>query len=112
MNGVNVRSNSLIRGSGSVRWSSGVGVGLVGGGGVSGGGVCWCGVSWCRVLWGLVGGCGVFLCFVFRCLVFRCGVSGLVVSIAGSGDGEESGDKEELIIENYIFQFYICLTSN
>ena len=59
-------------------------------------GVCWCGVSWRRVLWGLVGGCGVFRCFVFRCLVFRCGVSGLVVSIAGSGDGEESGDKEEL----------------
>ena len=29
-------------------------------------------------------------------LVSRCGVSGLVVSIAGGSDGEESGDKHEL----------------
>ena len=29
-------------------------------------------------------------------LVSRCGVSGLVVSTAGSGDGEKSGNNEEL----------------
>ena len=51
-------------------------------------------VSWHRVLGGLIGGCSVR-----RSSVFRCGVSGPIVSIAGSGNGEESGDKKQLELE-------------
>ena len=90
MNGVNVRSNSLIRGSGSVRWSSGVGVSLVGGGGV-----------------GCVGVSG----FVFGVLGLSCvfHISDVAVAVSLVGDGLVASVGEDDVVGAGSFSVAIAL---
>ena len=90
MNGVKFRSNSLIRGSGSIRWSSGVGVSLVG---------------WCRV--GFVGGSG----FVFGVLglagIFH--ISNVAVAVSLVGDGLSAAIGEDHVVGAGSFSVAIAL---